>query len=46
MATDTSWNEWKESQGLNDREGYAERDDFKVIWQEYNETIGDLLYGE
>jgi len=46
MANDTSWNEWKESQGLNDREGYAERDDFKVIWQEYNETIGDLLYGE
>ncbi len=45
MATDKTWIEWKEANGLNDREGYAERDDFKVIWKEYNEAINELLYG-
>jgi tripartite-type tricarboxylate transporter receptor subunit TctC len=44
MANDKDWNEWKEANGLNDREGYAERDDFKVIWADYNEAIGELLY--
>ena len=46
MANDASWNEWKEANGLNDREGYAEREDFKAIWMDYNETINELLYGE
>ncbi|MCI7704543.1 MAG: tripartite tricarboxylate transporter substrate binding protein [Clostridiales bacterium] len=45
MATDTAWQEWVAANGLADREGYAERDDFKVIWTDYNKAIGELLYG-
>jgi len=46
MATDEKWIEWKEANGLNDREGYAEREEYKVIWKEYYETIGELIYAE
>ncbi|MBS6956262.1 MAG: tripartite tricarboxylate transporter substrate binding protein [Enterocloster asparagiformis] len=40
---DPEWEAWKEANGLNDREGYATQEEFKKIWYEYYDTIGEVL---
>lgn len=43
-ATQTpEWDKWKESVGLNDREGFANREDFTKIWAQYYEDMKKLL---
>ena len=41
--TDPDWIAWKELNGLNDRKGFAKREEFKQIWFDYYETIGAIL---
>ncbi len=43
--TDADWIAWKEVNGLNDREGFADRTLFKTIWHDYYEIIGEILSG-
>lgn len=39
------WIDWKESVGLNDREGWANQEEFKQIWTEYYELMKELREG-
>ncbi|WHH61201.1 tripartite tricarboxylate transporter substrate binding protein [Petroclostridium sp. X23] len=37
------WTDWKESVSLNDRPGFANREEFKKIWSEYYEKMKKAL---
>lgn len=39
------WNKWKASVGLNDREGFADRKQFKKIWMDYYDLMNKFLGG-
>ena len=38
-----TWEEWKIANGLNDRDGYFPQKEFGEMWNEYYETIGEIL---
>lgn len=36
------WTDWKETVGLNDREGWANQEEFKKLWFDYVEVMKEL----
>ncbi|MEA4960748.1 Bug family tripartite tricarboxylate transporter substrate binding protein [Lutispora sp.] len=43
VCASKEWDDWKNSVSLNDREGFANREQFTKIWLEYYETMKKLL---
>lgn len=43
MDTDPAWEEWKETNGLNDRDGQFTQAEMKDVWNEYFVTIADIM---
>lgn len=43
VCASPEWDAWKKSVALNDREGYANREDFTKIWTDYYETMKAAL---
>ena len=42
MDNDTTWAEWKEVNGLNDRDGQFTQEEMKQVWNDYFDTIADI----
>lgn len=43
VCASPEWDAWKESVALNDREGYANREDFTKIWSDQYELMKNML---
>ena len=43
VCASKEWDDWKKTVALNDREGYANKEDFTKIWTEYYETMKAAL---
>lgn len=43
VCASPEWDAWKKTVALNDREGYANREDFTKIWATYYETMKTAL---
>ena len=42
MDNDDTWKEWKEVNGLNDRDGQFTQEEMKQVWSDYFDTISDI----
>lgn len=42
MDNDDTWKEWKEVNGLNDRDGQFTQEEMKQVWNDYFDTISDI----
>ena len=43
MDNDATWAEWKEVNGLNDRDGQFTQEEMKQVWSDYFDSIGELI---
>lgn len=42
MDNDDTWKEWKEVNGLNDRDGQFTQEEMKKVWSDYFDTISEI----
>ncbi len=43
MDNEQAWADWKEVNGLNDRDGQFSQAEMQQVWTEYFNTVGDIL---